>query len=170
MIARSFPPVARSDARLLILGSMPGKASLAANQYYAHPRNLFWPIVIETFSAPAGTSYENRLELLRTRGIALWDVLQQCYRETSLDADIAAASVVVNDFRRFFAAHPHIRRILFNGAKAEQIFRRHVLPQLEAGQHLALICLPSTSPANAGIAGETRKKKWRNALMDVAPD
>jgi len=170
MIVRSFPPLARSDARLLILGSMPGKASLAANQYYAHPRNLFWPIVIETFSAPAGTSYENRLELLRTHGVALWDVLQQCYRETSLDADITADSVVVNDFRRFFAEHPHIRKILFNGAKAEQLFRRLVLPPLSGAEKFEMMRLPSTSPANAGITGETRKKQWRNALMGVTPD
>lgn len=170
MIVRSFPPVARNDARLLILGSIPGKASLAANRYYAHPRNLFWPIISETFGADPGMQYENRTGLLIMQRIALWDVLQECYRESALDSDIAAGSIVVNDFRRFFDSHPQIGKILFNGAKAEQLFRRHVLPLLPDVTKLTLIRLPSTSPANAGIAIETRKKKWRNALMGITPD
>ena len=149
---------------------MPGKASLLANQYYAHPRNLFWPIISETFGADPAMPYENRTGLLIMQRIALWDVLHACYRESSLDSDIATDSIVINDFRRFFASHPQIGKILFNGAKAEQLFRRHVLPQLPGGAQLAMIRLPSTSPANAGIAIETRKRKWRNALMGITPD
>ena len=170
MIVRSFPPLARSDATLLILGSMPGNASLMANRYYAHPRNLFWPIITETFGADPGMPYEKRTGLLIMQHIALWDVLQECYRESALDSDIAADSIVVNDFRRFLAAHPQIGKILFNGAKAEQLFRRHVLPLLPGVTQLAMTRLPSTSPANAGIAIETRKRKWRNALTGITPD
>ncbi|MEZ0247021.1 MAG: DNA-deoxyinosine glycosylase [Methylophilaceae bacterium] len=161
MIACSFPPVAAPDARLLILGSMPGKASLAANQYYAHPRNLFWPIMGELFGAGLELSYEKRLEVLQDEGVALWDVLKECFRESALDSDIVEASIITNDFAEFFASHPQIRHVFFNGAKAQQAFRRYALPTLAHLPPIELIRLPSTSPANAAIPLAARLTQWR---------
>lgn len=161
MIVCSFPPVAAPDARLLILGSMPGKVSLAANQYYAHPRNLFWPIMGELFGARPELPYEARLEILLKSGLALWDVLKECFRESALDSDIVEATIVANDFAGFLAQHPGIRRIYFNGAKAEQAFRRYALPAISHLPQPELIRLPSTSPANAAIPATTRISQWQ---------
>jgi len=129
----SFPAIADEDARILILGSMPGKASLQAGQYYAHPRNQFWPILGELVGASPALDYSERARVLMSAGIALWDVLKSCYRSSSLDADIDKSSVIVNDFEVFFAGHPYIGHVFFNGATAEQTFRRYVLPVINAG-------------------------------------
>ncbi len=157
----SFPPVARADARVLILGSMPGKASLAANQYYAHPHNLFWPFMQQLFGVDPALAYRERLDLLQAHGIALWDVLKQCYRSGSLDGDIVETSIVANDFAGFFAQHRQIRRIFFNGSKAEQAFKRYVLPGLTDVGELQLVRLPSTSPANASIPLDKKLASWQ---------
>ena len=163
----SFPPVAGPDAHTLILGSMPGRASLAAGEYYAHPRNLFWPILGELFGASPTLPYAARLQKLTDAGLALWDVLQCCEREGSLDGDIAPASIVANDFATFLAEHPRIVRVFFNGTMADTSFRRHVLRTLP---HHALhfTRLPSTSPANAAYSYARRLEAWR-ALTASAP-
>lgn len=161
MIVCSFPPVAAPDARILILGSMPGKASLAANQYYAHPQNLFWRIMGEVFGARPELPYDERLAVLLNSGVALWDVLKECFRESALDADIVEASIVTNDFAGFLAQHPNIRHVFFNGTKAEQAFRRYALPTLAHVPLPELVRLPSTSPANASIPLALRLAQWR---------
>jgi double-stranded uracil-DNA glycosylase len=163
MVICSFAPVARADARFLILGSMPGIVSLQQQQYYAHPHNLFWRLMGEIFGAGPEMAYEDRLLRLQDKGVALWDVLKECYRESALDTDIVEASIVVNDFRDFFARHPGIERVCFNGAKAEQAFRRYALPGLGL-EGVELIRLPSTSPANASIALATKRAAWFEAL------
>lgn len=160
-IVCSFPPVATPEARILILGSMPGKASLAANQYYAHPRNLFWPIMGELFGARPDLPYAERLLVLQQEGVALWDVLKECFRVSALDSDIVEASIVANDFAEFFVRHPEIRHVFFNGAKAEQAFRKHVMPTLLPLPPVELVRLPSTSPANAAIPTAERLAQWR---------
>ncbi|OGS92877.1 MAG: DNA-deoxyinosine glycosylase [Gallionellales bacterium GWA2_59_43] len=162
---RSFPPIADANARILILGSMPGKESLRANQYYAHPRNAFWPIMGELAGAAPALPYEVRTLKLRAAGIALWDVLDSCTRPGSLDADIDPDSIHPNDFAAFFEAHPHISRVYFNGTMAEQSFRKHVLPHLG---HLTLRLqrLPSSSPANASLRFEQKLEIWKTAILD----
>jgi hypoxanthine-DNA glycosylase len=165
MIA-SFPPVAAADARLLILGSIPGRESLRQRLYYAHPRNAFWPIIAEVFGAASDLPYDERLRLLTDHGIALWDVIGNCRRPTSLDSDIEPESVQVNDFARFLAAHHLIATICFNGGTAEATFRRRILPFLDLGQQpLTFHRLPSTSPANAGCSYAEKLARWRRALM-----
>lgn len=164
----SFPPVATPAAHTLILGSMPGEASLRAGQYYAHPRNLFWPILGELVGAHPTLPYAKRLRCLETAGIALWDVLQCCEREGSLDTRIDASTIRPNDFPGFLAAHPQITRIFFNGAMAETSFRRHVLKSLPPRQ-LAYLRLPSTSPANAAFSFARRLEAWRSVLADESP-
>ena len=156
---RSFAPVASADATVLILGSMPGEASLRAGQYYAHERNAFWRIMGDLLGAGPSLPYRERLERISAAGIALWDVIADCEREGSLDADIVGASVRVNDFAGFFSAHPAIRRVYFNGAAAESNFRRHVLPGL-AGRNVTLTRLPSTSPAHAAQAYAEKLAAW----------
>lgn len=165
----SFAPVENPAARALILGSMPGVASLAAGQYYAHPRNAFWRLMGDIAGAGPDLPYEQRLARLRTHGLALWDVLHSCHRPGSLDADIDPASVIANDFAGFLARHPQVRLIAFNGATAEQSFRRHVLPGLSADLRgrLTLLRLPSTSPAHAGMRYDAKLQAWRDALDSV---
>lgn len=168
-VLTGFTPVAAAPARVLILGSMPGAASLAAKQYYAHPRNAFWRILGEIAGAHPGLPYDERLTRLQARGIALWDVLRHCERPGSLDADIAPASMVANDFAGLFAVQPGITRVLFNGATAAQCFRRHVLPGLDAAllARLTLVRLPSTSPAHAGMPFDAKLAAWRGALAEA---
>jgi len=163
---RGFPPISRPDARVLILGSMPSLESLARQQYYAHPRNAFWPILTALLKIE-DTAYPDRVLQVQRRGIAIWDVLQACFRAGSLDSAIDEKSVVANDFRAFFDAHPRVRKIHFNGAKAESIYRRHVLPVLPpTAAALPLRRLPSTSPAHAGMTLEQKKAAWQVILDD----
>jgi hypoxanthine-DNA glycosylase len=163
-VVRSFPPIADAGARVLILGSMPGLASLAAGRYYAHGRNAFWPLMGTLLDFAADAPYAARTTALRAAGIALWDVLHACVRKGSLDARIERASEVANDLPGFLVAHPGIVRICFNGAAAEACFRRHVLPRLGAAAP-DLVRLPSTSPAHAGASFERKLAAWRAALV-----
>jgi hypoxanthine-DNA glycosylase len=158
---RSFKPIADRNAEILILGSMPGRASLAARQYYAHPRNAFWGIAAELLGFERTLPYANRVRALKAAGIALWDVLRSCTREGSLDARIENA--IANDFSAFFRNHGKIRHVFFNGATAEATFKRYVLPRLKDS---ALSCrrLPSTSPANAALSRARKLRAWRAIL------
>lgn len=159
---RSFPPSASPDAVALILGSMPGEASLRAQQYYAHPRNGFWPILEKVLAIPKKLPYEERLLELRKKRIALWDVLASCVRPGSLDSDIRESTVVPNDFVSFFAEHPLVRTVFFNGTKAEQAWKKYVVPMgipvLPDGSRC--IRLPSTSPAHAGMSLHRKAEVW----------
>ena len=160
-VLQAFPPIVAPGAHTLILGSMPSAASLEAARYYAHPRNLFWPIVGEILGFSPDAPYIDRITALSARGYALWDVLGSCRRTGSLDSAIQASSMKINDFSTFLATHPEINRIFFNGALAADLFRRRVMPTLGArGETLSLIRLPSTSPANASISRETKNASW----------
>lgn len=160
---RSFPPIADENARILILGSIPGKASLAAGEYYAHPRNQFWPIMAELLGLGVLTDYSCKTKALIASHIALWDVMQSCYRSGSLDAAIDKESIVVNDFSTFFNRHSRINRVFFNGTAAEQAFRRLVLPTLELTA-VTFYRLPSTSPAHAAMNLQQKLDFWRQIL------
>jgi len=166
-LIQGFPPVAAPGARLLILGSMPGKASLDAARYYAHPRNAFWRIMGDLLGAGPEVAYPQRLEKLTAAGIALWDVMAACERKGSLDADIVGATIRPNDFPAFFAEHPAIAKVFFNGAAAEASFRRLVLPAL-GNRRLQLLRLPSTSPAHAASSYADKLAAW--SLVLGAPD
>lgn len=163
--AAAFPPVARADARVLILGSMPGEASLRARRYYAHPRNQFWDIMDACLGAGRGVPYRVRLALLRDRGIALWDVVRRCRRRGSLDARIEPASVEPADIAGLLRRCPRIAAVLFNGRAAEALFRRHARPGLGArAGTLRFEALPSTSPAHAARDFGAKLGVWRAAL------
>ncbi len=160
---QSFEPIEDKKAEVLILGSMPGRASLAAGQYYAHPQNLFWRIVSELLRFDATSTYWARVRALRRTGIALWDVLQSCTREGSLDAKIESDTQIANDFQTFFRTHKKVTQVFFNGAKAEACFKRHVLREIDGGS-IRYTRLPSTSPANASISFEQKLGAWRVIL------
>lgn len=168
--ARSFPPIAAPDARILILGSMPGLASLAAGQYYAYPRNAFWPLMSRLLDMPPDLDYPARVAALSRAHIAVWDVLHSCRRRGSLDSAIEDDSLLPNDLAGFLADHPAVSHIFFNGAKAESCFRRHVrLP--EASRDIGLTRLPSTSPAHAGRSFAEKLAAWQavRAALDARP-
>lgn len=149
---------------MLILGSMPGQASLAAGEYYAHPRNAFWSIMGELIGASPHLPYTERVSILRASGIALWDVLASCARTGSLDSDIRPDSAVTNEFNSLFLSHPDIAHVFFNGAKAEQYFLKYVHPAIEPDR-LQYRRLPSTSPANAGISYVEKLLAWQSVIQ-----
>jgi hypoxanthine-DNA glycosylase len=161
-VSSGFPPVERADARILILGSLPGQRSIAAQQYYAHPQNAFWPIMRELFGAEG--DYAERCALLTASGIALWDVLQSSVRPGSMDADIRLDSARANDFPDFFGAHASLRLVAFNGKKAEQLYASLVAPAGVA-DGLGHVLLPSTSPAYASLPFPDKLAAWRQALL-----
>ena len=147
---RGLSPIAGDRPRCLILGTVPGMESLARSEYYAHARNDFWPAMEAAFGVARSLPYGERCAELVRNGVALWDVLESCRREGSLDADIAEP--VPNDLAGFCRSHGEIARILFNGQKARKLFDRFVSERdsrvlLPAG--IDLLVLPSTSPANA---------------------
>jgi double-stranded uracil-DNA glycosylase len=158
---QSFPPIASRSSRVLILGTMPSKASLRERQYYAHPQNGFWRIIGGLLGFDPASPYEARVAAVQLAGIAIWDVLKSCIRESSLDSAIEASSVVPNDLAAFLAAHPRIRRICFNGAKAEALYLKHVRPGLPADGEVEHLRLPSTSPANASWSLPEKARAWR---------
>ena len=162
MTIHCFLPIEDNEAKLLILGSIPGKVSLDNAQYYAHPRNTFWPIMGELTGALPQLAYELRTQKLNFAGIALWDVLASCIRPGSLDSDIS--SIVPNDFETFFMSHPHITRIYFNGAMAEKSYKQHVLPTLTP-RNLCYLRLPSTSPAHAALTYDQKLSIWRTGIQ-----
>ncbi len=155
----SFGPVVNEYSRVLILGSIPGKESLKKQQYYGHAHNAFWPLMSKLLKEPYVDSYEQRLDMLLRHRIALWDVIQSCERESSLDAHIK--NPVVNDFAGLFAKYPQIRHVFFNGQKAHSTFARYVGFQFKG---LSFERLGSTSPAHA-ISFEKRLQDWQRLLI-----
>lgn len=173
MTVHSFNALSNPDATVLILGTMPGVASLDAMRYYAHPRNAFWPILIAwasgnlpDFDTSSHTNYEQKVSILSEAGFALWDVLATCERDGSLDSAIKAKTAKANDFAAFFDQHTAIKRILFNGKTAEKLFKKHALPTLQAHHKIIeSIALPSTSPAYASMNLNQKASRWHRAFQ-----
>jgi hypoxanthine-DNA glycosylase len=167
-IAQGFPPVIGEGATVLILGSLPGRRSLADKEYYAQPRNTFWRIMGALVDAGPELEYEQRLSQLKASSIALWDVVAAGYRRGSLDSAIVRSSVVVNDIASLLDRHPSIEIICFNGRTAESLYSRLVLPKLNPrSAQLSLHVLPSTSPAHAGIPFTIKLERWSFVLSHL---
>jgi double-stranded uracil-DNA glycosylase len=159
----SFAPIARADARVLILGSMPGVVSLKVAEYYAHPRNAFWEIMTGLVGAARGLPYLERVAVLQDAGIAVWDVLHSAEREGSLDSAIQNAEP--NDLEGLLRECPGITLIGTNGSFASGEFKRRVWTNLKAARDdLNWVQLPSTSPANARMTFNRKLELWRAAL------
>lgn len=167
----SLPPIVPAVPRVLVLGSMPGVASLRAQQYYAHPRNLFWQMAQWHLGIDRAAPYAARVRALRARGVAVWDVLAACEREGSLDGAIDRASEVPNAIPELFERYASLRAVLLNGRRAQAGFRRHVETACRALQPaLALHALPSTSPANQSIPLDERRRAWSVLARYAAPE
>lgn len=164
-----FPPIESVKSHTLVLGSLPGQKSLEAQQYYAHPQNAFWKLIGAIYGFDGKMPYERKVRILTARGIALWDVLAAAERPGSLDSAIVHATAQVNDFRSFFREHPRIERVFFNGRKAEQLFERFAKPGLgPEASRIRYACLPSTSPAHAGMTFAKKLDSWK--VLEEKPD
>ena len=159
---RCLPPVTPRCMRAAVLGSMPGAASLAAQQYYAHPRNNFWPLMRDLLAIDSALSYARRCRALRGAGIGLWDVLAACERSGSLDQAIDRSSAVLNDLAAWLAS-PQLRVLALNGQLAASLFRSRTDPALRAQLEqcgVTVLVLPSTSPANARDSYASKRLRW----------
>lgn len=156
-----FGPVYRSDARLLILGSMPSVESLNQSFYYAHPRNAFWPMMAEILGEAVPQSIEDKKNMLIRHGIALWDTVYSCLREGSLDSAIRSA--VPNDFETLYQNCPQIRCVLFNGATAQQLYQRLVNRE---DTRFIFRRMPSTSPAYT-LKYQSKLAAWQQAVKEA---
>ncbi len=158
-----LPAVLAPNTRLVVLGSFPGAASLAAQQYYGHPRNHFWPILAAIWGVDlVALPYEQRLAQLRARGLGLWDVYATCRREGSLDSAIETPQP--NDLASLRTIAPQLRAVAYNGGESARAMK------LTAALGLAVVKLPSTSPANASWSFERKLAAWRAAITEHAPN
>ena len=154
---RGFPPVVAESTHTLILGSFPGEASLAATQYYAHPRNQFWRLLGAVIGEPLHEfDYPPRLEHVLKHGIGVWDVLAACTREGSLD--VAIRNATPNDFASFREYAPQLKKVCFNGKTAGRF-----APVIAEAGYQTLV-LPSSSPANAMLSFDQKLRLWREIL------
>lgn len=183
--AESFPPIMGSRVHTLILGTVPGQASLKTAQYYAHPRNAFWPIMLAitsnqepSYDSPKSVDYTHRCQQLCDHGYAIWDVLASCTRPGSLDSKIVKETERPNNIATLVLAHPELTRIIFNGKTAETLFKRHIANALPRSVQtlgsktdenptdaIRLICLPSTSPAMASLTLAIKHQVWAEGLL-----
>jgi double-stranded uracil-DNA glycosylase len=140
---------------VLVLGTLPGEESLRRQEYYAHPRNLFWPIIFTLFGEPPASSYAERLAFLMARRIAVWDVCEIGEREASADSAIRMERP--NAIGPLLDQHPLIRAVAFNGTTARRLYDRHFTRRAA----LTYLALPSTSPAHATIDFAAKLARWR---------
>lgn len=175
MSIHSFTAQCNERTHTLVLGSMPGVASLNAHEYYAHKRNAFWPIMLAIVAQGAADyavheqqDYQQKITTLQCAGFGLWDVLAECERDGSLDSAIKSNSVVMNDFLALLTQYTAIKTVAFNGKTAEKLFYRHVMPQLQHNEFdvetVRWVCLPSSSPAMASLSLQEKHLQWHDLL------
>lgn len=160
-VKTAFPAVVDEHCSILLLGTMPGDRSLRMQQYYGHPGNHFWKLIYALFDLPVAQDYEARKGFLLQHGIALWDVLESCTCEGSLDSNIK--NEVVNDFAAFYTAYPKIGHVFFDSKAAEKFYIRHVKKSADKIYHL----LPSPSGANASKTFAQKLDAWRELLLYI---
>lgn len=160
-IKQSFAPIEGREVRILILGSMPGDASIAAGQYYAHSRNRFWPLMATLLGCSLPVDYEARCRMLQEHGIALWDVAGSAVRPGSMDS--AMREERPNDIAGLMARHPELRVVVFNGQKAKQLFDRF----FQRFPEVRYLPMPSTSPANASFSMARLAERWKAMFEDT---
>jgi hypoxanthine-DNA glycosylase len=159
---RSFAPIIGAAPRALVLGTLPGEESLRQERYYAHPRNLFWPIIHALFGAAPPDDYEVRLDFVRAHRIALWDVCAAAERRASLDTEIKRE--IPNTIHDLLDANPSIAAVAFNGGTARRLYDRH----FKRRPGLAYLHLPSTSPAHASRSFSEKLVLWQPLREAVA--
>jgi double-stranded uracil-DNA glycosylase len=163
-----FSPIVSSEAKILILGSFPGEESLRKQEYYAHPRNAFWYIMQALFHCRDALSYQEKMEVLISKKVALWDVLSSCHRKGSLDSSIDDKTIRVNDFQTFFERYTDIEWVFFNGVKAEKEYMKRVSVSFENPRKtLHFERLPSTSPAMAQLTRDEKIIQWSKIIEKI---
>jgi double-stranded uracil-DNA glycosylase len=160
MLLKGFPPLVPVRPSILILGTIPGERSLQRGEYYAHPRNQFWRLMGDVCGAALPQAYPERVAILQKRGVALWDVLEACLRESSLDS--AIRQPVAHDFNAFFQMYPSIRRVVFTSLAAEKLYQKLALPFVRHKPDYRRV--PSPSPAFAAMPYEEKLALWKQAL------
>lgn len=167
-VKRGLSPVIGKDSRILILGTMPGDESLRLQQYYAHRNNQFWRILGEVYGEPVAADYSKRLEFLHRKGLALWDVLRSADRAGSLDSGIRNS--IANNFADLLMNYANLKVIVFNGGRAQALFRRNVEGSQSsvAGSSMRKVLMPSTSPTPGRnvLKFEEKVEHWRS-LADL---
>lgn len=159
-----FQPIIPTHPKIMILGTMPSVKSLEDAFYYAHPQNAFWGILSCVFSTHV-SSITDKKKLLFEQQILLWDVLQSCQRQGSLDSAIEIP--VANDFEKIFQQYPELKSVLFNGQAAYKLFKKQVVPLQNLPENLEFHVLPSTSPANARLTFENKRFLWQETLSKI---
>ncbi len=160
----SFEPVVDDKCKVLILGTMPGVASLQKQQYYGYERNAFWPVIYGLFGMVPDEEYEKRKAFLLKHNIALWDVLMACERVGSSDSEIR--NPVPNDFAWLYRRYPNIGDVCFNGGPARRLYARFIEKPGGDGMTRTFHDLPSTSPAYT-IPFEKKLEQWRNIILRI---
>ncbi len=158
-----FDAIVDEHSKVLVLGSFPSIKSFEENFYYAHPRNLFWPIMESLFDVTLSSNEEKRAFALE-KGIAMWDTYGSLRREAGNSSDANLKDLVPNDFRAFFKQYPNIKQIFFTGRKAEQGYKKHF-----GDIDIPTTLLPSTSPAHAAMKREEKENRYR-AIKDALDD
>lgn len=159
-----LPPILPKSPRVLILGSIPGVQSLNKQQYYGNPRNHFWPILFRIFDEPEVSDYGNRIDWIREKEIALWDTIGSCIRPGSLDSKIKAEEP--NDIISLLQQHPSIKRIICNGGKSYDVFKKYINLERTAC-YADVVKLPSTSPVPGRYTKSFEEKCaiWAEAIL-----
>lgn len=158
---KAFTPIADACCTVLILGTMPGEKSLEVQEYYGNRGNQFWRLLFTIFGKEISHDYNDKLILLAENHIALWDVLQYCEREGSLDSNIK--NEVPNDFKKFYAEHPGISKVFFSSKNAAAYYDKYIGKKA----HLSYTTLPSPSGANASMSFSQKLEIWLNAFKNV---
>lgn len=153
----SFPPIIDEKSKILILGSIPGVKSLEKQEYYAHPQNQFWRLMFNIFEEDYCIDYQMKIALLKKNKIALWDTIESCEREGSLDTKIK--NEVGNSMEKLLSNYPNIKAIFCNGQKAH----KNLIKQLGKDYHLPIILMPSTSPTHT-MKLEEKFAQWQRIL------
>ncbi len=164
-LSHGLPALWRSDANILILGSLPGVASIRAAQYYAHPRNQFWPLMQQLFGIEATQPYPARLQALQQAQVALWDLIAAAERLGSLDSAIKPASIQCNDFAQLLCQLPQLRAVWLNGGTAAKSWHKLVKNGLQVSPQVQVFALPSTSPAHAALCFQHKLQAWQQAYQ-----
>ena len=157
--SQSFLPLIGTTPKILILGTMPGIESLKQHQYYAHPRNIFWKIIFEIFKGEFSIDYQQRTTFALKNELSLWDVCSSCFRKGSLDSDIK--SEIPNKIHQLIEQNASFSTIIFNGQKAEKLYKKH-FEQLPNKKYFTAL---STSPANASYTFEQKLENWKTGLL-----
>lgn len=158
LVDQGFQAILGESPTVLILGTMPSVQSLKSQQYYGHPRNAFWWIMAQICQFDAQLNYSERVEYIKTKHIAVWDVIAACHRPGSLDSRIDQQSVIANPLADFFKVNSELKLLVFNGQAAAKLFSKFFGAEAWFGETLIL---PSTSPANAAMTKEQKLERWR---------